>query len=141
MGSKFYKTNVRFQISTFEIACMQNFVKIKKLIHFGPKWPNSDLKSAPLKLGTEKILLKSLKTKFGHLGSNFEKQKLVENSRFLQFCNFLLFQVVSQFFWGGRFSWFQVVLAVFGSFWLVLDFSKYRSALSTCGIYILEHIA
>ena len=128
---------------------MQNFVKIKKLIHFGPKWPDSDLKSAPSKLDTEKILLKNLKVdtswpkipKFGHLGSNFEKQKLVENSRFLQFRNFSLFRVVSQFFWGGRFSWFQVVLAVFGSFWLVLDFSKYRSALSTCGIYILEHIA
>lgn len=40
---------------------MQNFVKIKKLIHFGPKWPNSDLKSAPSKLGTEKILLKNSK--------------------------------------------------------------------------------
>ena len=103
---------------------MQNFVKIKKLIHFGPKWPNSDLKSAPLKLGTEKILLKSLKTKFGHLGSNFEKQKLVENSRFLQFCNFLLFRVVSQFFFffggGGGGGAFQLISGCFSCFRVVL---------------------
>ena len=33
------KVNVRFEISTFEIGYMRNFVKIRKLIPFGPKCP------------------------------------------------------------------------------------------------------
>ena len=37
LGSKFWKTNVRFEISTFEIRCKGNFVKIRKLIFFDPK--------------------------------------------------------------------------------------------------------
>ena len=39
LSSKFSKTNVRFEISTFEIECEQNFVKIRKLILFDPKCP------------------------------------------------------------------------------------------------------
>ena len=39
LGSKFSKANVRFQISTFEIGYMQNFVKIRKFLLFGPKRP------------------------------------------------------------------------------------------------------
>ena len=59
LGLKFWKTNVRFEISTFEIWYKGNFVKIRKLIPFGPKYPNvwaqnfgkqmSDLRSAPSK--------------------------------------------------------------------------------------------
>ena len=41
---------------------MQYFAKIIKMPFFWPKIP-----------------------KFGHLGSKFEKQKLVENSKFFQF--------------------------------------------------------
>ena len=37
---KFSKANVRFDISTFKIEYRQNFVKIRKLIRFGPKCPN-----------------------------------------------------------------------------------------------------
>ena len=37
LGSKFSKTNVTFEFSTFEIAYMQNFFEIRKLILFGPK--------------------------------------------------------------------------------------------------------
>ena len=40
LGSNFWKTNVRFEISTFEIGYKGNFVKIRKLILFGPKCPN-----------------------------------------------------------------------------------------------------
>ena len=40
LGSNFSKTNVRFEISTFEIAYKQNFIKIKKVIAFGPKFLN-----------------------------------------------------------------------------------------------------
>ena len=36
-SSKPLKTNVRFEISTFEIGYMQNLLQIKKLILFGPK--------------------------------------------------------------------------------------------------------
>ena len=58
LNSKFLKINVRFEISTFEIGYMQNFVKVRKLMLFDPKcpyleiWaqtfqnPISDLKSA-----------------------------------------------------------------------------------------------
>ena len=53
----------------------------------------SDLKSATLKQGAGKLLLKDKKIqtalpkipKFGHLNSNFEKRKVVENCRFTQF--------------------------------------------------------
>ena len=61
LDSNFSKTSVKFEISTFEIVYMQNFIKIRKLILFGPKCPNlgiwaktfrkpmSDLKSASWK--------------------------------------------------------------------------------------------
>ena len=70
LSSKFSKTNVRFEISTFEIEYRQNFVKIRKLILFDLKcpylviWtqdsrkPMSDLKSAHSKQGTCKISLR-----------------------------------------------------------------------------------
>ena len=37
---KFSKTKVRFEICSIEIGYKQNFVNIKKLILFGPKYPN-----------------------------------------------------------------------------------------------------
>ena len=40
LSSKFWKTNVEFEISSFEIGHMGNFVKIKRLIHVDPKMPN-----------------------------------------------------------------------------------------------------
>ena len=40
LGSRCLKTNVRFEISTFEIEYKQSLVKINKLIHFGPECPN-----------------------------------------------------------------------------------------------------
>ena len=61
LGSKFLKTNDKFEISTFEIGYMKNFVKIRTLVHFGPKcqcleiWARNfqkqmtDSKSPPLK--------------------------------------------------------------------------------------------
>ena len=60
-SSVFLKTSVKFKISTFEIGYLQNFVKIKKSILFGPKYQNlrilahnfpkrkSDLKPTPSK--------------------------------------------------------------------------------------------
>ena len=38
LGSQFSKTNIRFEICIFEIGFRQNFVKIRKLILFGPKY-------------------------------------------------------------------------------------------------------
>ena len=92
-GLKFLKINVRFPIITFEIGYMRNFVRIQKLILFGPKCPKlgiwaqnfgkqiSDLKSAPSKQSTCQILLKDQKDdtfwpkrpKFGQLCSQFWK--------------------------------------------------------------------
>ena len=40
LGPKFSKTNVRFEVSTFEIGYMQNFVNIRKLILIDPKYQN-----------------------------------------------------------------------------------------------------
>ena len=40
LGSNFSKTNVRFEISTFETAYKLNFAKIKKSILSGPKFSN-----------------------------------------------------------------------------------------------------
>ena len=40
LGSKFFKTNVRFEIIFFEIGSRQNFVMIRKLILIDPKYPN-----------------------------------------------------------------------------------------------------
>ena len=40
LGSKFWKTNVRFEINTFEIRYKVNFVKIRKLMFLDPKCPN-----------------------------------------------------------------------------------------------------
>ena len=75
LGFKFLKTNVRFEISTFETVHMRNFIKIGRLILFGIKcqnlgiWaqnfrkPMLDLKSAHSKQGTSQILLR-LESKF-----------------------------------------------------------------------------
>ena len=61
LGLIFWETNVRFEISTFEVGYEVNFIKIRKLIFFDTKVPNlsisvphfekqmSDLKSAPSK--------------------------------------------------------------------------------------------
>ena len=40
LGSKFSKTSVRFEISTFEIGYTQNFTMVIELILFGPKFSN-----------------------------------------------------------------------------------------------------
>ena len=83
-----FEKKVWFEISTFEIRYRQNFVKIKKLIPFGPKRPNlevwaqtfrermSHLQSAPL----------------GFVSAGFGSFRLVS----------------------ARFGWFQVVLLVLG---------------------------
>ena len=56
LALKFLKTNVRFEISTFEIGYSQNLIKIRKLRLFGTNAfnlvskllkPISDLKSTP----------------------------------------------------------------------------------------------
>ena len=70
LDSKFLKANIRFEINTFKIGYMRNFAKIRKLILFGPKYPNlgiwaqnfpkpmSELELAPSKYDTYKISLK-----------------------------------------------------------------------------------
>ena len=89
----------------------------------------SDLKSAPSKfcLKIRKLLLFDLK--YPNLGIRARNLKSESNRKF-QISAIVKFWVVSgrfAIFW-GRFRWFQVVwliLASFGSFWLVPDFSKY----------------
>ena len=129
LGSKYLKTNFRFEISTFEIIYQQIIVKIKTwyflrqngvIRAFGLKifkkqcqiW-NQDLQNrvrTKFHLQIRKLILLCPKTHFGHLGLKFQNQKLVENSRFCQFWNFFSFRTISLFF-GGRFSCFWSVLA------------------------------
>ena len=56
--------------------------------------------------------------KFGDLGLKFEKQKLVERSRFIQIWNFGLFGGCFAFYL-SLFVSFRLFLAGFGLFWLV----------------------
>ena len=61
LGSKCSKTSVRFEISTFEIGHRENFVKIKKLVPFGPKY--TDLGISAQKFGKRITNLKSAPSK------------------------------------------------------------------------------
>ena len=98
LDSKFSKTNNEFEISTFEIGYMQNFVKIEKL----PKMPKFEGLGSKFSKTNKKFEISRFKTEymrdfvkirklvpFGtkcpNLGSKFEKRKLEENSRFPQF--------------------------------------------------------
>ena len=144
MDSKSWKTNVKFEHSTFEIGYKQNFVKIRKLILLRSKCPklgicaqNFGEKNARFEISTFEIgyvidfvNFWSKRPNFGHLSQKFEKQKLVENYRYLQFQNFGSFRVVSQFFL-GRFGCFWVVSVSFRSFWLVSGrFGSFRVSVS-----------
>ena len=85
LGSKFLKTNVRFEITTFEIKFIPNFVKIRKLILFGPKYSNLKtnvrFEISTFEIGYSQNSLKDQKVdnfwpkipKFRHFGSEFEK--------------------------------------------------------------------
>ena len=134
LGSKFSKKTGRYEISTFELGYKQNFVKMRKLILFGPTSPHLGIwarncrkqivrfEISTLKIWCRQNFVKIRKhtfwpkiPKFWYLGSISEKLKLEENSRFPQFWNFGLFLVVLQFL-GGRFGWFR----------LVPGFSKYN---------------
>ena len=97
LGKNFSKTNVIFEISILEIEYRQKFVEIFGSWYSWPKIP-----------------------KFGHLGSKFEKRKLVKNSRF--FNSEILARFTSfRSFWGS----FRLLLGSFDSFWPVLSFTKY----------------
>ena len=109
LGSKYLKTNVKFEISSFEIGYLRNFVKIRRSIHVSPKCPN-----------------------LGILAQNFQKQMANLKSAYLKKVH-AKFRFKSILF--GRKSpivgiWAQnlkiwVVSDGFGSFWLVPGFSKY----------------
>ena len=49
LGSKFPKTNDKFESSIFRIGYMRNFMKSRKLILFGPKRPNLGIWARNLK--------------------------------------------------------------------------------------------
>ena len=49
LGSKCSKTKDKFEISSFKIGYMQNYVKIRKFILFGPKCPNLGIWAQNLK--------------------------------------------------------------------------------------------
>ena len=118
------KTNVKFEISTFEIGYMRNFVKIRKLIFFGPKCPNLGIWARNLKKINDKFEISSFK--IGYM-QNFVKIRksilfspkcpIVGNPKFPQF------EILGRF--GSFRKFLGVVLAGFGSFWLVPGFSKY----------------
>ena len=92
LGTKCLKTSDKFEISTFKIGYMRNFVKIRRSILFGPG-----------------IWLEIWKVK------TIWKLQIFPNLKFWvvsgSFVTFL-----------GRFGSFRLVLGYFGSFWLVLGF-------------------
>ena len=115
LGWKSLENNVIFEISTFEIMYRKNFVKIWKLLFFGPKMPilrnlgsifsetNVRFEISTFELGYLQNFLKIRKltlfgSQFGYLGLKIEKWKPVKNSRFPQIWNYGSFWVVSQFF-------------------------------------------
>ena len=49
LSSKFSKTDDKFEISTFRIGYIQNFVNIRKSILFGLKCPNLSIWAGNLK--------------------------------------------------------------------------------------------
>ena len=120
LGSKFSKTNGKFEISTFKKGYIRNFVKIRKFILFSSKRPN---------LGKCR---------------NLKSEKPAGNPRFHQVWNFGWFCVVLQIWWvvstgfgsfwlvSGRFDAFQVyvstslwhVLGRSGFFWVVLGWIR-----------------
>ena len=134
LWSKFWKTNVRFEISTLEIGYMLYFVErverwnvlaknaqnwefgFNILENKGQVW-NQHLRNrvhAKFRWKISKLRLFGPKgLNLGIWARNSKKKKLVENSKFLQFQNFGSLCVVSQSFW--------VVLASFVSFRLVSD--------------------
>ena len=99
LGTKCLKTSDKFEISTFKIGYMRNFVKIRRSILFG--------------LGH---LARNLKSENYLKITDFPKFKIL--GRFRQFRNFFgSFRVVS-----ARFGLFRVVLARFGFYWVRLVF-------------------
>ena len=120
LGSKFSKTNGKFEISTFKKGYIRNFVKNRKFILFSSKRPN---------LGKCR---------------NLKNEKPAGNPRFHQVWNFGWFCVVLQIWWvvstgfgsfwlvSGRFDAFQVyvstslwhVLGRSGFFWVVLGWIR-----------------
>ena len=97
LDSKFLKVNgkfeISFEISTFKIGYMQNFVKIRKLILFGPKCQN---------LG---IWARNLKDENYYKIPDFPIFEIL--GRFGSFCNFFgSFRLVS-----GRFRSFRVLVS------------------------------
>ena len=135
LSSKFSKVNVRFEISTFKVVYMRNFIKIEKLILFSSNYPN---------LGIWLQIFKKLcqicnQHRQNKVQANFVKRLeswyfLAEN---IQICSFglkfwttkatrkfrispiLKLCVVSQFFglfqqFLGRFGWFWHVSACSG---------------------------
>ena len=109
LDSTFSKTNVRFEISTFEIVYIRNFVKTLDSYFLAQ---NIQIWAFELEVWKSKA------------------------NRKLQISSILKFWVISGrstiFFFGsfclvlGRIGWFRLVLAGFGSFWLVPGFSKYN---------------
>ena len=88
LGSNFSKINVKFEFGTFELGYMQNFVKVRKSLLFGPKCPN-----------------------LGILAQNLHNESLYE---IIYFPNFEISGRFGLFciFW-GRTGWFWVVSARF----------------------------
>ena len=135
LGSKFLKTNVRFQITTFDIENMRSFIKIRKLILFGLKCPNLEIFARHLREKNDRSEISTLKIwcrliLFGPKCLNLRiwlkiwKTKAgKKNSRFTQFWNFGSIRVVSQFFKGcsGGFGSFRLVSGRFGSFRILVS--------------------
>ena len=127
LGSKYLKTNFRFEISTFEIVNRQIIVKIRNLILFDRKCPNSGIWAqnfqktilnfkedfqnrvqTKLHLQIRKLILLCPKTHIWAFGVEFWKTKAGRK--------FQIFSILKL----ARFGSFRCFLGGFSWFWLVL---------------------
>ena len=135
LGSKYLKTNFRFEISTFEIVNRQIIVKIRNLILFDRKCPNSGIwaqnfqktilnfKAGLSKQGADKITFTDQKVdtslpKNPHLSI---WGRILKNKSWQKIPDFLNFEIgsfwVISLFFGG----FQLVLARFSLFLILVS--------------------
>ena len=111
LGSKFLKTNVRFEISTFKIGYRQIFGKRLESWYFLAQ--NTQIWAFGLKVWKMKASRK------------FQITSILKFWVFLQFClvvldGFGLFRLVLD-----HFGWFRIVFTGFGLFWPISGFINY----------------
>ena len=110
LGSKYLKTNVKFEISSFEIGYLRNFVKIRRSILVSPKCPNLGILARNFR--KQMANLKSAYLKKVHAKFRLSQYFLAEKAQLwvfgLKIWKFGSFRMVS-----ARFGSFRVLVSTF----------------------------